>query len=570
MQASYSRISCFNHCKQQYKYRYLDKLKLIPNPTPDNALIIGNTLHLALETNLEDARKFYYAQYNIINDKHIEEFMKIEIVVPKVKLILEHLNIYSQEFLISTSRFKGIVDLIVKNDDGTVDVFDFKYSNNVKNYLESAQLHIYKYFLEQKGFKVRKLGFIFVPKWQGRIKNTEDIYHFRKRLIEEVNKLQIQIAEVKYDPNKVIYFMSDIVNVVECNKFEKNTTKLCDWCDYQNYCLLEDDLMILPSNTRRERKIDENPDMWIYADSYVGKSTFVDNLDDLLFLNTDGNTDNTTSPVLRIADVVTTEGRITKRKLAWEVFLEVIAELEKKNNDFKRVCIDLVEDLYEHCRVYTYNKLDIQHEQDAGFGKGWDMVKMEFLKNIKRLKNLGYQIIYISKETSNEITLKNGSKYSTYKPNIQEKVANVLAGTVDLTVRAYVEKDKRYIQLAKDENTFGGGRFNFLVNRCELNMEEFKKALVDAQKQVNKDKPKEESKKSRKAKEEPKKENQDTVTDESSQEPTQKEVTKEEQPQQQEEAPKEVTEDAPKEEDKPKTRRRRKKKEEPTQEINED
>ncbi|WMT79883.1 AAA family ATPase [Terrisporobacter mayombei] len=549
----------------------MDKLKLIPNAEPNNALIIGNTLHLALETNLDDARKFYYAQYNIINDKHIEEFMKIEIVVPKVKQILEQLSIYSHEFLISTSRFKGIVDLIVKNDDGTVDVFDFKYSNNVKNYLESAQLHIYKYFLEQLGFRVRKLGFIFVPKWQGRIKNTEDIYHFRKRLVEEVNKLQIQIAEVKYDPDKVIDFMNDIVNVVECNKFEKNTTKLCDWCDYQNYCLLEDDLMILPSNTRRERKIDENPDMWIYADSYVGKSTFVDNLGDLLFLNTDGNTDNTTSPVLRIADIVTTEGRITKRKLAWEVFLEVIAELEKKNNDFKRVCIDLVEDLYEHCRVYTYNKLDIQHEQDAGFGKGWDMVKMEFLKNIKRLKNLGYQIIYISKETSTEITLKNGSKYSTYKPNIQEKVANVLAGTVDLTVRAYVEKDKRYIQLAKDENTFGGGRFNFLVNRCELNMEEFKKALVDAQKQVNKDKPKEEPKRSRKAKEEPKKENQDTVTDESSEEPTQKEVTKEEQPQQQEEDPKEVTEDAPKEEDKPKTRRRRKKKtEESAEEINED
>lgn len=532
--------------------------------------------------------------------------MKIEIVVPKVKQILEQLNIYSHEYLISTSRFKGIVDLIVRNDDGTVDVFDFKYSNNIKNYMDSAQLHIYKYFLEQKGFKVRKLGFIFVPKWQGRQKKDEDLYQFRKRLVTETDKLQIQIAEVKYDPNKVIDFMSDIVDVVECNKFEKNTTKLCDWCDYQNYCLLEDDLMILPSNIRREKKVDENPDMWIYADSYVGKSTFVDQLDNLLFLNTDGNTDNTTSPVLRIADVVTTEGRITKRKLAWEVFLEVIAELEKKDNDFKRVCIDLVEDLYEHCRVYIYNKLEIQHEQDAGFGKGWDMVKMEFLKNIKRLKNLGYQIIYISKETSNEITLRNGTKYSTYKPNIQEKVANVLAGTVDLTVRAYVEKDKRYIQLAKDENVFGGGRFNFLVNRCELNMEAFKKALVDAQKQVNKDKPKEETKRSRKAKDKSKEETTNVEKHEEVKEEPKEDLFEPKytgtkcsdcgepqfespsgitcinghggaEPQveetTQEEAPKEVTEDAPQQqEDKPKTsrRRRKKKEEEPTQEINED
>lgn len=172
----------------------MDKLKLIPDNTPDNALIIGNTLHLALETDLENARKFYYNQYPIINDKHIEEMMKLEILVPKVKNILEQLNIYSHEFRISNSRFVGIVDLIVRNEDGTVDVFDFKYSNNINNYLESGQLHIYKYFLEQMGFKVRKLGFIFVPKWQGRMKKQKTCISLEKdslkKLINYRYKLQ--------------------------------------------------------------------------------------------------------------------------------------------------------------------------------------------------------------------------------------------------------------------------------------------------------------------------------------------------------------------------------------------
>ena len=171
--------------------------------------------------------------------------MKLEIVVPKVKRILEQLNIYSNEFRISNSRFVGIVDLIVKNDDGTVDVFDFKYSNNVKNYLESAQLHIYKYFLEKLGFKVRKLGFIFVPKCNIRQKKDEDLYHFRKRLVDETDKLKIQIAEIEYDPNKVIDFMSDIVDVVECKEFPKNVTKLCNYCDYENYCIKGETLDIL-------------------------------------------------------------------------------------------------------------------------------------------------------------------------------------------------------------------------------------------------------------------------------------------------------------------------------------
>ena len=239
--------------------------------------------------------------------------------------------------------------------------------------------------------------------------------------------------------------------------------------------------MNLPTNKRRERIIDVNPDMWIYADSYVGKSTFIDQCDDLLFLNTDGNIDNTTSPFIRIADEVTTVGRVTTRKFAWEVFLDTITELEKKQNNFKRVCIDLVEDLKEYCRTYVFNKNGWEHESDGGFGKGWDLVKTEFFGAIKRLKNLGYQVIYISKEVVSELNLKNGTKLTSISPNIQDKFANVLAGTVDLTVRAYMDGEDRFIQLEKKENVFGGGRFDFKQKKIPLDMKDFTKALEDAQ-----------------------------------------------------------------------------------------
>lgn len=436
---------------------------------------------MALETNLENARQFYYNQYPIITDRHIEEMMKLEILVPKVKQILEDVSIYSNEFRISNDKFIGIVDLITKNDDGTVDVFDFKYSNNVDNYLESAQLHIYKYFLEQMGFKVRKLGFIFVPKNKIRQKQNETLYQFRKRLIETTKELEIQIAEIEYDPNKVIEFVFNINTVIESKEYPKHPTNLCSWCDYEKLCLKGEDYMILPENKRREKKIDSNPDLWIYAQSYVGKSTFIDQYEDLLFLNTDGNTDNTTAPVIPIANKVWYEGRVQKKQLAWEIFLEIITELEKRENDYKRVCIDLVEDLYEHCRLYVYNKYNWEHESDGSYGKGYDLVKTEFLSNMKRLKALGYQIIYISKEVVTEVTLKNGNKLTTYKPNIGDKVANVLAGTVDLTVRAYMKGEERFIQLAKDEDVFGGGRFNFKLKKCPLNMKDFTDALLGAQ-----------------------------------------------------------------------------------------
>ena len=47
---------------------------------------------------------------------------------------------------------------------------------------------------------------------------------------------------------------------------------------------------------------------------------------------------------------------MTSRKLAWDLFLDVVAELEAAENDYEAVAIDLVEDLYEHCRVYVFDK----------------------------------------------------------------------------------------------------------------------------------------------------------------------------------------------------------------------
>lgn len=471
----------FQQCPYKFKLRYIDKLEIIPNIDPWNPLICGNTIHVGAEKGLQQALQFYKSNYLLINDLHINEMIKFGILIPKIKELLKDINILYQEYTIDIPEFIGIVDLITQNENGTVDIFDFKYSNNVDNYMDSSQLHLYKYFLEQEGFKVNRLGFIFIPKTFIRQRKDENLYQFRKRLIKTVEESKIQLVEIKYDESKVEEFFKGIEEIEQAIEYPKNITNLCNWCEYEELCIKGEDYMILPENKRRERKIDTSPDMWIYGDSYVGKSTFVDQFDDLLFINTDGNTDNTTSPLIQIKDEITVQGRLTTRKFAWEIFLDVVAELEKKENSFKRICIDLVEDLYEHCRLYMYDKLGIEHEQDAGYGKGWDMVRTEYLSTIKRLKTLGYQIIYISKEIESEITLKNGTKITTIKPNIADKVANILAGTVDLTTRAYMDGNERYLLLEKKENIFGGGRFNFKVDKVALNKDEFIKALEEAQ-----------------------------------------------------------------------------------------
>ncbi|WP_066316872.1 AAA family ATPase [Bacillus sp. FJAT-29814] len=492
-QYSYSRVSLFNDCPYHFKLRYIDQLTELPKYDADNPLIIGHALHTGIEHDVEIALNEYYNSFPVLTDAIIHEAMKLEILIPKVKEYLfknfadfEFIHEYKLDF----PNYLGFVDLILKAPDGSCMVMDFKYSNNVKNYLESGQLHIYKDYLEQDGFEVKRLAYLFVPKTSLKQEDNEDLFHYRKRLVKAVTESEVKLVPITFDEMETVYFKNAIRKIEAAKDFPKNTSGKCFSCNPRfapNY--LEaiynekgEILMALPKNERRERKIDTKPDFWIYADSYVGKSTFVDQIPNVLFLNTDGNTDNTTAPVISIKDIVTKSGRVTTRKLAWEVFLETISDLETEENDFEAVALDLVEDIYEHCRVYVFDKNGWEHESDGSYGKGWSKVTTEFNNAMKRLKALGYQIGYVSKEKVEEITLKGGSKRTTFKPNINDKVANFLTGTVDLTLRAFVNSDdERFLQLAKKQNVFGGGRFDFQVETIPLEMDAFIEELKAAQ-----------------------------------------------------------------------------------------
>lgn len=50
---SYSKVSTYVNCPRQYKYRYIDKLKIYDDFEADNALIIGTTIHLRNRTRIK-------------------------------------------------------------------------------------------------------------------------------------------------------------------------------------------------------------------------------------------------------------------------------------------------------------------------------------------------------------------------------------------------------------------------------------------------------------------------------------------------------------------------------------
>ena len=475
----------------------MEGIDTIPNTDADNALILGTALHTGIEEGVEQALDFYKNSFPVLTDDHIHEMMKLEAMIPKAKAMLPPGGTF--ELPIGNSDFIGFMDYLVPvgkglkldglitgedlNEFEAFDLYDFKYSNNAKNYVVSGQLHEYKYWYEltHPGHRIRNMYFLIVPKPKIRQKSTETLLQFRDRLQDALKEAEPTLMPIRFDPMKVVGFMTNVKHMVEAAEFPKNPNHFCGWCEYEEYCMKGWDYMLLPKNERRDLNATKKKVVWLYGAPFSGKTFFANQFPDPLMLNTDGNIKFVDAPYISIRDVVTVEGRLTKRKLAYEVFVEAVGELEKQQNDFKTIVVDLLEDVYESCRVYICDRQGWKHESDDSF-RAWDMVTSEFLNTLKRLINMDYEnIILISHEDrSRDLTRKGGDKITSIRPNMREKIANKVAGMVDLVARIVADDDERVLSFKTSEVIFGGGRLTVHNKEIPLDYEAFCEVYEEA------------------------------------------------------------------------------------------
>lgn len=235
MQVSYSRVSTFKQCPYQFKLRYIDKLEPLFNLDPANALVLGTAMHEGIEKDVITSISGYYSNYPSVTPAMVNEAIKLEVMIGKAREALPR-GVY--EMKLETDDFKGFIDLLVKVEENVFDLYDFKYSNNVKNYMESGQLHIYKYFFEMlnPGKTIRNLFFVFIPKVKLKQEENESLEQYRARLQAACREESINIAPVEFDYRKVVDFLLDTKHLLECQEFEKKPNNLCYFCDYKNYC----------------------------------------------------------------------------------------------------------------------------------------------------------------------------------------------------------------------------------------------------------------------------------------------------------------------------------------------
>ena len=258
----------------------MEGIDTIPNTDADNALILGTALHTGIEEGVEQALDFYKNSFPVLTDDHIHEMMKLEAMIPKAKAMLPPGGTF--ELPIGNADFIGFMDYLVpvdedlsgkteicdacpKGDCGsaytgscpcgkftarskdTFDLYDFKYSNNAKNYAVSGQLHEYKYWYEltHPGHRIRNMYFLIVPKPKIRQKSTETLSQFRDRLQAALKDAEPTLMPVQYNPMKIVDFLTDVKHMVEATDFPKNPNHFCGWCEYEEYCQKGWDYMLL-------------------------------------------------------------------------------------------------------------------------------------------------------------------------------------------------------------------------------------------------------------------------------------------------------------------------------------
>jgi phage nucleotide-binding protein len=323
--------------------------------------------------------------------------------------------------------------------------------------------------------------FLMVPKSKCKQIKGEDLLSYRQRLLMDLKTLKPELVPIQYDPTKVIRFLLGTKSMLEADTYKQRKGFMCRYCEFQAYCEKGEDYMLLPENKRRNLNATTKKVIWIYGSPFSGKTTFANHFPDPIMLNTDGNFKFVDAPVIHIKDEVKKVGRMTERKMAWSTFKEIVAELELKENTFKTIVVDLLEDLYESCRRYVCSERGWDHESDDSF-KAYDIVRVEFLSTLKRLMALDYEnIVLISHlDTGKDITKKGGDKITKIAPNLNEKVANKVAGMVDIVARTIADDNNYILSFKRNEVIFGGGRLKFKAAEIPLDYQAFCNLYTEA------------------------------------------------------------------------------------------
>lgn len=262
MRFSFSQISMFKNCQRSWYYRYIEKLPVVLGPQ----LKKGSQVHLLLEhfetfknlksSNIETSNFSNVEMLNDENFKNFNEFEKQDFLEafnnPEVfqivenfsnselgKTILSRKSIREFEFMFNekieptfekeSSIFIGYIDRI-NIFDGQIELIDYKTGKYKEpKFQDFSQLLIYAVYIFQRyNFKKINLRFVYVEhNLENSITLNYNDYEIHKfMLLNDIQNI-LNLLEISKISNEEKF---------EISNFKCSVKKLCNWCDFKEFC----------------------------------------------------------------------------------------------------------------------------------------------------------------------------------------------------------------------------------------------------------------------------------------------------------------------------------------------
>lgn len=235
---------------------------------------------------------------------------------------------------------------------------------------------------------------------------------------------------------------------------------------------------LLPTSKTPPKSGLEDFTILIYGKPKIGKTTFANQFGNTLFLATEAGLAGLDAYQIPVN--------------SWDMFKTVIVELSQSKHDFKTVCIDTIDNLYKFCCEWGCKSLNIPHQSDAGFGKGYDVINSEFLRELTKLSLQPTGLLMISHVKEKEIKPRAGIAYSYFFPTLPEAARKIVLGMADIIL--YLDTtfeqtgdtvtEQRTIHTKPSNNYEAGGRIDYLPSSIPLDFTAFQNAFLTGAKLI--------------------------------------------------------------------------------------
>ncbi len=234
---SYSQISLFQKCPLSYRFRYIEKRPSKPSPH----LSFGTTIHRVLSRfyNEYDGQFPNFSLLESLLDKNwvSEGYTSLEEELQwKKNALIALRNFYKNtdlskklplefeewfEIPFPDFTLVGKIDRVDRTNNGRLHVIDYKTSGKLQSYdqvKKDLQLAIY-YFACRYKYKEdpEKVSLYFL---------TQD----------EIVSAELTEVEIQEAVNNILETYQHISRAIDENSFNANVSKLCNYCDYLEFC----------------------------------------------------------------------------------------------------------------------------------------------------------------------------------------------------------------------------------------------------------------------------------------------------------------------------------------------